>query len=137
MKTFNEWLIEKDPEFLDETAWDNFKRAGQAAAAAAAFTAGAWGAPDQASAHQPVPPSMVQTYRGQYSPVKFDVAHAVEVMGLSSKYLSTPEKVYKIMMDKFKLGRFEDDEYSKFFEKYKESDPNNPRKWIANPPACC
>ena len=136
MKTFNEWLIEKDPEFLDEGIWDTVKSGVRNAGFAAAIAAGAGGVPDQASAHQPVPPSMVQTYRGQYSPVKFDVAHAVEVMGLSSKYLSMPEKVYKIMMDKFKLGRFEDDEYSKFFEKYKERDLST-GKYFANPPSCC
>jgi collagenase-like PrtC family protease len=47
-----------------------------------------------------------------------------------------PEKVYRIMMDKFKLGRFEDDEYSKFFEKYKERDLST-GKYFANPPSCC
>jgi hypothetical protein len=132
MKTFNEWLIEKDPEFLDEgKIWNAVKSGIAGAGMGAAMLAGA---DDVQAAY---PKSIVQPYHGEYSPVKFDVAHAVETLGLSSKYLAKPETVYNLMMSRWKKGELDDSQFSKLFDKYKEPDPNNPRKWIANPPSCC
>jgi hypothetical protein len=131
MKTFNEWLTEKDPEFLDEgKMWNAVKSGVAGAGMGAAMLAGAGGA--QAAQ----PQSIVQPYRGEYSNVKFDVAHAVETLGLSSKYMTEPETVYNLMMSRWKKGELDDSQFSKLFDKYKERDSST-GKYFANPPSCC
>ena len=134
MKTINEWLIEKDPEFLDEGKIWNAVKSGVVGAGvgATALLAAAGGSPIQAAQ----PQSMVQPYRGEYSNVKFDVAHAVETLGLSSKYMAEPETVYNLMMNRWKKGKLDDSQFSKLFDKYKERDSST-GKYFANPPSCC
>ena len=117
MKTFNEWLTEKDPEFLDEgKIWNAVKSGVAGAGMGAAMLAGA------GNVQAAYPQSIVQPYRGEYSNVKFDVAHAVETLGLSSKYMAEPETVYNLMMNRWKKGRLDDSQFSKLFDKYKEKD---------------
>ena len=131
MKTFNEWLTEKDPEFLDEgKIWNAVKSGVAGAGMGAAMLAGA------GNVQAAYPQSIVQPYRGEYSKVKFDVAHAVETLGLSSKYMAEPETVYNLMMNRWKKGRLDDSQFSKLFDKYKEKDSST-GKYFANPPSCC
>ena len=131
MKTFNEWLTEKDPEFLDEgKIWNAVKSGVAGAGMGAAMLAGA------GNVQAAYPQSIVQPYRGEYSNVKFDVAHAVETLGLSSKYMAEPETVYNLMMNRWKKGRLDDSQFSKLFDKYKEKDSST-GKYFANPPSCC
>ena len=132
MKTFNEWLIEKDPEFLDEGIWDTVKSGVRNAGVAAAIAAGAAGA----GGSSPIQAAQLQPYRGEYSNVKFDVAHAVETLGLGSKYMAEPETVYNLMMNRWKKGKLDDSQFSKLFDKYKERDSST-GKYFANPPSCC
>jgi hypothetical protein len=128
MKKFNEWLVEKDPEFLEESLKDWAK-------------AGVLGLATMGGGlmnHQPAQaaPSVKHAYQVEYSSTKFDVSHAVETLGLSSVFLAKPEKVYDLMISKWKGGKLTDSQFSKLFDKYKEKDAAT-GKWYCNPPACC
>jgi hypothetical protein len=133
MKTFNEWLIEKDPEFLDEGVGDFFRNAAKVAVPALAFAAGASGV---------VAPTVAQGQDNYHiapeSKVPFDLLHTIRVLKLSTKWINdhTDTDIYNMLIRRTCKLRIEDPaRYSDIQGKYKEPDSDNPGKYVCHPPA--